>query len=56
MRRGGGQQRIHVQHLAVMFEDWWRTLLGIVLLLKDGESGCTLFEVHISVHHVLVHG
>lgn len=45
---------MHVQHLAVMLDDWWSTLLSVVLLLKDGESGTTLFEIHISVHHLLV--
>jgi hypothetical protein len=35
-----------------MFNGWWRTLLGIVLLLKDceGIGGTTLLEVHISIH------
>jgi hypothetical protein len=55
-----GERNRDVQHLAVMFENLWRTLLGVVLFLKDGESGSTLFEIHISIHHllcwVLVHG
>ena len=37
-----------------MFDGWWSTLLSVVLLLKDGESGTTLFEIHISVHRLLV--
>lgn len=43
---------MHVQHLAVIIDGWWGTLLGIEGLLEDGEgvSRTSLFEIHISIH------
>ena len=43
---------MHIQHLTVRLDGWCRTLLGVVLLLKDckGINGTPLFEIHVRIH------
>ena len=51
---------MHIQHLAIIFDGWCRSLLGVERLLKDCKGVTPLFEIHVhddgdAPHPVRVH-